>query len=242
MKKYFEILGIPEGSSQEVIQEAYDKLSKELNPKNNDNQEFFVEEFEKLKEAYKSLSNSTILKSSEKSYINSDVNEVQNESSIKKPNNDSITITISPEKIEDLKRNVQSNSNLSENNKISLSFKVLCIVNIIFSSLYFIAFLAVFYTKITFDDNIPLGVTLIISLVYALFSWCALSTLIGSYKMILGHKKGYNYFLYGNSVFSLFVLISLFGNNSNNSFAIFIFIISVFFGIVFNGYKKELYL
>lgn len=242
MNKYFHILGLPEDATQESIQESYDRLSIELDPKNHDNQEFFIEEYEKLQEAYKALSNSTILKSSEKSYINSDVNDAPHESTPTKPNNDSITITISPEKIEELKRNAQSNSNLSENNKISLSFKVLCIINIIFSSLYLIAFIAVFFRYITFDDNIPIVATLLISLVCALFSWCALSTLIGSYKMILGIKKGYNYFLYGNSVFSLFVLISLFGNNSNNSYAIFIFIISVFFGLVFNSYKKELYL
>lgn len=102
MKKYFEILGIPEGSSQEVIQEAYDKLSKELDPKNNDNQEFFVEEFEKLQEAYKALSNSSILKSTEKSYINTNAEEAPQEE-IPKQNNESITITISPEKIEELK-------------------------------------------------------------------------------------------------------------------------------------------
>ena len=113
MKKYFDILGLPEGSSQEAIHEAYDKLSKELDPKNNDNQEFFIEEFEKLQEAYKELSNSTILKSSKKSYINENVATAPQEE-LSKPNNDSITITISPEKIEELKRNAQQNSNLTD--------------------------------------------------------------------------------------------------------------------------------
>ena len=109
MKKYFDILGLPEDASQEAIQEAYDRLSKELDPKNNGNQEFFVEEFEKLQEAYKVLSNSTILKSSEKSYINSNVEEALQEV-LQKPSNDSITITISPEKIKELKINAQQNN------------------------------------------------------------------------------------------------------------------------------------
>lgn len=241
MKKYFDILGLQEDASQEAIQNAYVLLSKELDPKNNDNQQFFVEEYEKLQEAYKELSNSTILKSSEKSYTNANVDEATQET-LPKRNNDSITITISAEKNEELKNKSQSNSNSSENNKISLNFKVLCIINIIFSSLYSIAFIAVFFRYITIDVNMSIVATLVVSVVCALFSWCSLSTLIGSYKMILGLKKGYNYFLYGNSVFSLFVLISLFGNNSNNNYAIFIFIISVFFGLVFNSYKKELYL
>ena len=93
-------------SSQEDIQEAYDRLSKELDPKNNDNQEFFIEEYEKLQEAYKALSNSTILKSSEKSYVNTNV-ELAPQEEFPKSTNDSITITISPEKIEELKNKLK---------------------------------------------------------------------------------------------------------------------------------------
>ena len=61
MKHHFETLGLQDGASQEEIKTAYDKLSKELNPSNNDNQEFFVEEYKKVQEAYKVLSNSSIL-------------------------------------------------------------------------------------------------------------------------------------------------------------------------------------
>jgi DnaJ-class molecular chaperone len=61
MNKYFNILGLEEGASQEAIQEAYDRLYKELDPEKNKNQEFFIEEFEKIQEAYKVLRNSTIL-------------------------------------------------------------------------------------------------------------------------------------------------------------------------------------
>ena len=61
MKEYFETLNLKEGASQEEIQAAYDKLSKELDPANNNNQEFFKEEYDKVQEAYKALSNSSIL-------------------------------------------------------------------------------------------------------------------------------------------------------------------------------------
>ena len=61
MKKYFEALGLKESSSQEEIQAAYDRLSKELDPKNNNDQEFFKEEYEKVQEAYEVLYNSSIL-------------------------------------------------------------------------------------------------------------------------------------------------------------------------------------
>jgi DnaJ-class molecular chaperone len=61
MKEYFETLNLKEGASKEAIQEAYDRLSGELNPSNNDNQEFFIEEYEKVQEAYEALYNSSIL-------------------------------------------------------------------------------------------------------------------------------------------------------------------------------------
>ena len=52
---HYKILGLKEGASQEQIKTAYSKLSKELNPANNDNQEFFKEEYEKVQAAYKAL-------------------------------------------------------------------------------------------------------------------------------------------------------------------------------------------
>ena len=61
MKKHFDILGLKQDASQEQIQEAYDRLSKELNPSNNDNQAFFKEEYKKVQEAYEALYNSSIL-------------------------------------------------------------------------------------------------------------------------------------------------------------------------------------
>ena len=61
MKHHFETLGLQEGASQQAIQEAYDRLSRELNPSKNDNQEFFIEEYKKVQEAYKALYNTSIL-------------------------------------------------------------------------------------------------------------------------------------------------------------------------------------
>lgn len=72
MKEFFDILGLEEGASQEEIQEAYDRLFKELEPSKNGNQQFFIEEFEKLQEAYKKLRNSSILST------NSSVEKVTN--------------------------------------------------------------------------------------------------------------------------------------------------------------------
>ena len=61
MKKYYKTLGLLESASQEEIQTAFERLSKELDPQKNDNQEFFIEEYKKVQEAYEALRNSSIL-------------------------------------------------------------------------------------------------------------------------------------------------------------------------------------
>jgi len=61
MKQHYTTLGLQEGASQEEIEAAYKRLSKDLDPANNDNQEFFIEEYKKLQQAYKALSASSIL-------------------------------------------------------------------------------------------------------------------------------------------------------------------------------------
>ena len=61
MKKHYNTLGLNQGASQEEIQTAFERLSNELDPKKNDHQEFFIEEYKKVQEAYKALRNSSIL-------------------------------------------------------------------------------------------------------------------------------------------------------------------------------------
>lgn len=55
MKKHYKVLGLENGASKQEIQDAYDKLSIELDPKNNDNLDFFKEEFNLLQKAYEKL-------------------------------------------------------------------------------------------------------------------------------------------------------------------------------------------
>ena len=108
MKHHFDTLGLREDASQEQIQEAYHRLSKELNPANNDNQEFFVEEYQKLQDAYKALNQSSILKNSDSSLgtVRSNRDATPAGASSSAPSG-SFTVTISPEKIEELKNKAQ---------------------------------------------------------------------------------------------------------------------------------------
>ena len=61
MRKHLKTLGLQESATNEEIQAAYERLSNDLDPKNNDNEVFFKEEFEKVLEAYKALSSASIL-------------------------------------------------------------------------------------------------------------------------------------------------------------------------------------
>lgn len=53
MNKYYQILDLDEKASKEEIEKKYNKLSDELDPKKNDNLDFFKEEHAKVQEAYK---------------------------------------------------------------------------------------------------------------------------------------------------------------------------------------------
>ena len=55
MKKYYDILDLQEGASYEEIQQAFDRLSVELDPSNNDNLDFFIDAYAELKEAHSKL-------------------------------------------------------------------------------------------------------------------------------------------------------------------------------------------
>ena len=98
MKQYYKTLGLKEAASQQDIQTAYERLSKELDPKNNDNQEFFIEEYQKIQEAYKALSNSSILATEKGARVNTPDKEDSSTKKTKiispvKPTNKTTTLT-----------------------------------------------------------------------------------------------------------------------------------------------------
>ena len=76
MINYYKILGLENGASLSDIEASYNKLSKELDPANNDNQEFFVEEFALLQEAYKALTGKEPEEQKEADINTSDISDV----------------------------------------------------------------------------------------------------------------------------------------------------------------------
>ena len=71
MVKYYKTLGLEKGASNEEIEAAYTRLSKELDPANNDNLEFFEEEYALVQEAYKELTGNQLIE--EKSVLLNDL-------------------------------------------------------------------------------------------------------------------------------------------------------------------------
>jgi hypothetical protein len=128
LKKHYKTLGLKEGASQDEIQEAFNRLSKEIDLENNNNQEFFKEEHQKLQEAYNVLRNSSILvfDNQVKLKINSNnVNSIQNQ-------------FISNNKLNLFKKKYKSNMNfivnkinIKFNKKIKLFFFFIGIIGII---------------------------------------------------------------------------------------------------------------
>ena len=76
MINYYKILGLENGASLSDIEASYNKLSKELDPANNDNLEFFVEEFALLQEAYKALTGKEPEEQKEADINTSDISDV----------------------------------------------------------------------------------------------------------------------------------------------------------------------
>ncbi|MBP6754766.1 MAG: BatD family protein [Bacteroidia bacterium] len=113
MKKHFDILGLTEGASKEAIQEAYDRLSIELDPKRNDFHEFFLEEYTLLQEAYDALINNS--------------NILENTSQQKKPIPLSDTTLKKPDIENKVKSNKNKNDFFSSNNMITIYIVVVLI-------------------------------------------------------------------------------------------------------------------
>ena len=80
MINYYKILGLENGASLSDIEASYNKLSKDLDPANNDNQEFFVEEFKLLQEAYKALTGKEPEELKEADINTSDISDVFDDS------------------------------------------------------------------------------------------------------------------------------------------------------------------
>ena len=80
MINYYKILGLEDGASLSDIEASYNKLSKDLDPANNNNQEFFVEEFKLLQEAYKALTGKEPEELKEADINTSDISDVFDDS------------------------------------------------------------------------------------------------------------------------------------------------------------------
>ena len=227
MKKYFQILGLEEGASQSEIQQAYERLSKELAPEDNENQDFFIEEYEKVKQAYNALSQSSILKNSESSTTTLSRN--MPESSSSSNSSDSFTVTISKEKIEELK-----NRKLDIEQKqtyVSAGLKTLSILSMIGSGFWLIIFAFVVSR-----------INIAVSLLYLIFSVPFILKFIGALRMFKGKKSGYKIYIIPSIILNVLFILSIFsGHQDGNLIPSIIFTFSmIIFSLIFHSYKVKL--
>ena len=222
MKHHFETLGLQEGCSQEQIQEAYDRLSKELNPANNDNQEFFKEEYEKVQEAYKALSKSSILKNNDSSERSLSLKKLEDSSS--SSSSGSFTVTISPEKIEELKTKTLSHKNI-----IPDGLKILCILSMIGSGFFILIFFVLIFSRF------------IIGIFFLLLAIPFFLKFIGALRMYKAKKNGYLMYMIPSTLLNILFFLSLITGNQTQPFtAAFFTLTMIVFSIIFHSYKKYL--
>jgi len=223
MKKYFETLGLKEGASQEEIESAYTRLSNELDPAKNDNQDFFVEEYVKVQEAYKALSQSSILKNNDSSKRS--VTSNRDEFSSSSNSSGSFTVTISPEKIEELKNKIRNKSVIAPK-----GLKTLCIISVVGSALMiFICFIVI--------ATYPPFIAIVMVLFMAIF----VLKIIGALRIYNLKKNGYLMYMIPSLIITLLMLFSLLvGSQDDPIYAIFEILSWSSFLYLFSTYKKHL--
>lgn len=223
MKHHLETLGLQEGATQQEIQEAYDRLSKELNPANNNNQEFFKEEYEKVKEAHKALSKSSILKNNDSSSSSSTTKKLE-ESSFSTKDSGSFTVTISPEKIQELKTKTLFKKNITPD-----GLKILCILSMIGSGF----FILIFFISIFFR--------FVIGILFLLIAIPFFLKFIGALRMYKAKKNGYLMYMISSILVNILFFFSLITGNQTQPFtAAFFTLTMIVFSIIFHSYKKYL--
>ena len=226
MKNHFKSLKLEEGASQDAIQAAYERLSKELDPAENDNQDFFVEEYAKVQEAYKALSQSSILKNNDSSKRS--VTSNRDEFSSSSNSSDSFTVTISKEKIEQLKnRKLDTDQIVS----VSVGLRILSILSMIGSVFFVLIFLGFMFAGF--------GVESILLLVFA---GPFVLKVIGALKMCQGKKSGYNIYMIPSIILNIsFGLSIVTGYQADQLISSILFVfLMITFSILFHNYKDQL--
>ena len=226
MKNHFKSLKLEQGASQEAIQAAYERLSKELDPAENDNQDFFVEEYAKVQEAYKALSQSSILKNNDSSKRS--VTSNRDEFSSSSNSSDSFTVTISKEKIEQLKNRKLDTVQIVS---VPVGLRILSILSMIGSGFFVLIFLGFIFAGF--------GVA---SILFLVFAGPFVLKVIGALKMCQGKKSGYNIYMIPSIILNIFFGLSIVtGYQADQLISSILFVfLMITFSILFHNYKDQL--
>ena len=177
MKEYYETLGLTTNASRDEIQEAYDRLSRELNPENHESKEFFKEEFQKVQMAYEALMGNTSILQNNSPVIKTHSSATSPANNQKENQSGSVTVTISREKIEELKNKRVDDAHLDKNKRSGSTWAV--ILGFLFAILggWLGIAVGINYMRKKYDkDTNNTGLAMIIVAIVMMFFWIAISS------------------------------------------------------------------
>ena len=134
--------------------------------------------------------------------------------------------------------------------KKNKTFNIVCILSLIWNIFILIAFcLSYFFMVATYfglshEDMLSVLILLFCTAICGIIIYSLLLSILGAYKMIKGDGKGYSYFMQGNGIFLVCIVLAIFGiikdGRDFNLYHIAFFIISAIFRLIFREYKNKL--
>ena len=133
--------------------------------------------------------------------------------------------------------------------KKNKTFNIVCILSLIWNIFILIAFcLSYFFMVATYfglshEDMLSVLILLFCTAICGIIIYSLLLSILGAYKMIKGDGKGYSYFMQGNGISLVCIVLAVFGNENhghNIKSVLALFIISAIFRLIFKEYKNKL--
>ena len=174
---------------------------------------------------------SSNLTSSDKSFTSTGLEKQESSSP-----SDSITFTVSKEKLDQLKNSTQ---NTVKNRPVPKWLKISSILSMIGSGFVILVYLAIIGVVIS-NSYANLGV--LSAIVFGIILIPFILKFIGALRMYKGKKSGYNIYMIPSVIMILLMIFSIVNGSQNTQIisAIFVTLSMTIFGVIFYSYKEDL--
>ena len=172
---------------------------------------------------------SSNLTNGEKSFTSTGLEKQESSSS-----SDSITFTVSKEKLDELKNSKQ---NKAQNEPVPTGLKILSVLSMISSGFVILVYLAMMGGAL--GSNYLGAFSLII---FAILIIPFILKFVGALRMYKGKKSGYNIYMIPSVIMILLMIFSIVNGNQNPQIisAIFVTLSMTIFAVIFYNYKEDL--